>query len=265
MKKEYKYILLILLFIIISSCEKGEYLNKSQEFSTIKIDILGDVISPSAVIIDGNKYNSSNFLIPFEEKDSIELSLEFPDQKYNFKKKILNKKGENNVFLFFNNIQDSTITIGPHPLEGVEVPDGYVAVKVMGSNEQFSDENGNLNLGVYDVIGEIVWGQEVNYTKNPVDTIASISNTFPEHFTLIKRPQMDKLVRFKFLNSKYEDILVNGSRVYAFRGFPEDQKVFMFQITEGGALRIRRDPNSGLNNADGGYNVTPVLNYYMSK
>jgi hypothetical protein len=39
----------------------------------------------------------------------------------------------------------------------------------------------------------------------------------------------------------------------------------MFQITEGGALRIRRDPNSGLNNDDGGYNVTPVLNYYMSK
>lgn len=265
MKRVCKYILILLIFFITFSCEKGEYINNSQEFSTLYITYLGDVFAPSSIIIDGNIYHSSNFLFPYVERDSIELSLEFQDPRYNFKKKIPNKKGKNEVLMYFNNLQDSTITIGNHPLEGIEVPDGYVAVKFMGTNSMLSTENSTLNLGVYDVIGEIVFGQEVNYTEKPVDTISNITNTFPEDFVLIKRPQPDKFIRVKFLNNNFEDILINDSRLYAFIPIPEDQKVFMFQITEGGSLRRRNDLNSGLNNADGGYNLSPIIGVFMSK
>jgi len=263
MNKPYLIFILIILFFFTSACKKGEYIDIRQEFSYISITPLGDAVNPKSVTIDGNRYSSIPFLTPFEEKDSIELTLEFVDSKKNFKKKIENKKGNNEILIYYNNLQDSILTIGPHPLDGVKVPEGYVAVKFMGSSSRFSGTDGKINLAVYDVIGEIVTGQEVNYSAKPVDTISNITNTFPDDFIFIKRPQ--KATRFKFLDSNFKDVLVNGFRVYAFVGFETDKSVFLMKISEGGSLRFRNDLNSGLPNSDGGYNMRSTMSIYMSK
>ncbi|MGV6945862.1 hypothetical protein [Sphingobacterium kyonggiense] len=265
MKNQLKFIIGLLVMLLVISCKKGEYINNSQEFSTIKLYGLNVNERLKSVSIDGVKYTTNPFLTIFQDKDSIELSLEFEKSKFNFKKKVLNKKKNEDLLYYFNNLKDSTLTIGPHPLSSVSVPNGKIAMKVFGENDRYSEKTGIMHLAVYKSEGEIKMGQPVKYSDKPIDTILNINNNIPEKFYFLPRPANRELIKFKFLDSKFNDLFIDGVRVYAFIQFDPNKKAFIYRI-EPLLITLRRknDPNSGLNNADGGYTVSNSFTMYMS-
>ncbi|MCT1532691.1 hypothetical protein M3B46_16925 [Sphingobacterium daejeonense] len=255
---------LIYLIIFTISCKKGQMMDDNINFSTFTWEAVGDVPHPISITIDDIKFMSQPILFPYLNQDSIDLFLEFQRSDKNFKKRIAFNKGENHFTYFYNDLIDSIVTIGPHPLKGIEVPSGKVALKIFGHNVKFSPKNKPIHLAIYEIEGEVIRGKEVKYTEKPVDTIFNITAKIPEDFKIINKNRPRTSIKTKLLDENKKDLIIDDVRAYAYFTFSENANVYILELSSyPPSLGDYRDPNSRVRHPDGGYNVSRSFSRYM--
>ncbi|MCT1532692.1 hypothetical protein M3B46_16930 [Sphingobacterium daejeonense] len=267
----YTTILSSLMLMLSNSCKKGEFIDSNQEFSTIIIKNLENKIKIDSIYVDNQAYKFDYLgnLIPYIKKDSMEVVIKYTENNNDiltnkiFNSKIENVKGLNELHLFYDDPKNLTISIGKHPLEGVEIKDGKVLAKIFNSSKLLSPNNEPIHLAFYDFI-DLTIPFEPIYSNIPTDTIFNITNRIPNNFQEFRYLKDQIFWKAKVLKENKEELLIDNKKVYLFilMGETMQERVLILNI-ETQSLNSQIDRNNWYEILDG-YTDNNIL-IYMSR
>lgn len=233
MKNQLKIVIGMLFILLILSCQKGEYINQSQAFTTFKINKLGQgSFALKSIVYNNVEYNASNYsvLAPYVEEDSTMLVIKYniDNKDYEVSEKIAIKAGQNNMTVYLETPESTVLKFGDNPLGDINPPEGKILLKIFNKNKILSPNGDPIHLAFYNVEGGFD-SNNPNYTEIPTDTLFNIGTEIPKDFQEFKRLNYGSggFWKAKVLNKDKSELQIDGKKVYLFLGLPPNINVFI--------------------------------------